>query len=686
MMNSKIHKTYSAAQMSRFGVPALFGVVYLTLSFLLRVTLLLSSWSASKIDFWELGQIFLVGTFYDGIFCIYFSVFFSFLLLILPDSLYRSKFYKYTTLFFMFLLLYGTYFVTFAEWLFWKEFNTRFNFIAIDYLVYTDEVINNIYESYPLIPIFLGIFVASAITLAMLKPALDRILQVEEKFANRLAFTASIFTLALCSSLFVGQSLRELSDNNYSNELGSNGPYQFVAAFRNNSLDYKTFYPQGDKTQLSKYLKEMVGKKSDQGGFFDISREVVPTKKNDNLNVILISVESLSAEFFTRFGQKEGLTPFMDQLVKKGLLFTNFYATGTRTDRGLESITLSVPPTPGRSLVKRPDNAKMYNLGKVFKDNGYDVAFLYGGRGFFDNMNVFFSGNGYRTVDQTDLKADEITFKNAWGVADEDIYRKAISEANASYAAGIPFFYHIMTTSNHRPYTYPEGKIDIPSGTGRSGAVKYTDYALRQLITSAEKQNWYKDTVFVIVADHCAAVAGRAELPVARYHIPLLIYSPGHIDAQIVNKLSGQIDIAPTLLALLGINYESHFFGQDILSDSFQEKALISNYQRLGLFKDNKLTVLAPVKKMSVIKDPLHNEQSIPADPKDDNVQEAMALYKGADFILAKRLNRWEEGAANTLRRPRAGTVSLAKLTPTGSGLGVWRQGDHLPLSFLPFE
>ncbi|MBU0664743.1 MAG: LTA synthase family protein [Proteobacteria bacterium] len=638
-----MRKIYAAVKNSRFGMLALFGIVYMAISTLLRIVLLISSWEVSKTTFGGLGQIFFIGTFYDVVFCIYVSVFFSFLLLFLPQALYRSKVYKYTTFLFAFLLLYGAYCVTFAEWLFWNEFNTRFNFISIDYLMYTDEVARNVYESYPVLPIFVGLFLASALTFAMLKPALVGILQVREKFSGRLTFAASIFTLALCSYLFVGQSLRGLSDNNYINELGSNGPYQFVAAFRNNTLDYKTFYPQGSEAELSRRLKESVGKKNNEGALFDISRDVVPTKNTEKLNVILISVESLSAEFLTRFGQKEDITPFMDQMFEKGLFFTNFYATGTRTTRGLESITLSLPPTPGRSLVKRPDNAKIYNLGKVFKDNGYDVAFLYGGRGFFDNMNAFFSGNGYRTVDQSDLNADEITFENAWGVADEDIYRRAIAEANVSYAAGKPFFYHIMTTSNHRPYTYPEGKIDIPSGTGRSGGVKYTDYALRQLITSSEKQKWYNDTVFVIVADHCAAVAGRAELPVERYHIPLLIYSPGHINAQTVNKLSGQIDIAPTLLALLGIRYESHFFGQDILSDTFQERALISNYQRLGVYENDELTILAPVKQMTVIKDPLHNEQSIPADPKNGNVLETMALYQGADFILKRRLNRWKE-------------------------------------------
>jgi phosphoglycerol transferase MdoB-like AlkP superfamily enzyme len=660
------HKLYAAAINSRFSLLALFGVTYLSISTLLRLFLFISTAGVNGTagnTFLGLSQIFLVGAFYDGIFCIYCSLFFSFILLVLPNSIFGSRIFKYVTFFFVILILYALYFATFAEWLFWNEFNTRFNFIAVDYLIYTDEVIRNIYESYPVVLIFAVIFLISITTFIVIRPALIRLLQVKEKFKARFSLTVSVFTLALCSYLFVGQSWRELSDNNYINDLGSNGPYQLFAAFRNNTLDYKTFYTQGNEVELSRRLKEMVGKEKNADGLFDISKEIIPAKgkKNEKLNVILISVESLSAEFLTRFGQKENITPFMDQLFEKGLLFTNFYATGTRTTRGLESITLSIPPTPGRSMVKRPDNAKIDNLGKVLKDNGYDVAFLYGGHGFFDNMSAFFSGNGYRIVDQTDLKDEEITFKNAWGVADEDIYRRAITEANTSYATGKPFFFHIMTISNHRPYTYPEGKIDIPSGTGRFGAVKYTDYALRQLIASAEKQKWFRDTVFVIVADHCAGSAGRAELPVERYHIPLFIYSPAHIQAQMVNKLSSQIDIAPTLLSLLGVHYKSHFFGQNILSDTFQERALISNYQRLGLYENDTLTILAPVKKMNEIHAPLANEQSIPADPQSGNALETMALYQGADFILKNRLNRWEEGRKDNPRKELFGISAVTK-------------------------
>ena len=109
-------------------------------------------------------------------------------------------------------------------------------------------------------------------------------------------------------------------------------------------------------------------------GTYDIDRYINAQEPAKKLNVMLITVESLSAKFLSRFGQKHDITPFMDEWFKQGLLFTNFYATGTRTTRGLEAITLSIPPTPGRSIVKRPDNRGVFTLGKVFKDSGYDTA------------------------------------------------------------------------------------------------------------------------------------------------------------------------------------------------------------------------------------------------------------------------------------------------------------------------
>ncbi|MDD5412613.1 MAG: LTA synthase family protein [Methylobacter sp.] len=538
------------------------------------------------------------------------------------------------------------FFIELSEWTFWDEFGVRFNFIAVDYLIYTHEVVSNIIESYPLGWLLSGILIITLITFLLVRKALSHTFNANESFSTRLKIAGALLLLPVISYAVVGPSWYQFSNNTYLNELAANGPYQFFSAFRNNELDYRHFYKIGDDRQLSSVIKKQLGAEGASNadeGLYNIKRMIKPTGEEKRLNVILITVESLSAEYLATFGNKENITPFMDKWFKEGLLFTNFYATGTRTIRGLESLTLSIPPTPGQAIVKRPDNGKLFSLGRVLQQKGYDTAFLYGGRGYFDNMNAFYSGNGYRIVDQTDFTKDEMTFTNAWGVSDDIIFNRTVKEADKDYQNNKPFFFQIMTTSNHRPFTYPDGKIDLPSGSGREGAVKYTDYAIHEFIEQAKTKPWFNDTVFVMVADHCAGSARKIELPVDKYHIPLFIYSPKHVPAVRNDIVSSQIDVAPTVLGLLNISYESQFYGRDIMQMHKDEgRALISNYQKLGLFKDNKLVYLSPQQKIDVIDDPLGAHKQLDMDAAAALVTENMAYYQSADYIWSHRLSRYQ--------------------------------------------
>ncbi|WP_249037233.1 LTA synthase family protein [Desulfobacter hydrogenophilus] len=613
----------------------------------MRLVLLIRAWpfidDFSSAWFYIFGQ----GVIYDIAFTSYFYIPFVLFFLVLPNKWLSSKIFRYLTQAGLFLVLYGVGFCMVAEWYFWSEFGVRFNFISVDYLVYRREVADNILQSYPVFYILPLLFVLTAILFFFIRPVVLTPLLLKEPFKKRAGIAGLLLMLPLLSFFMLNQSQRQLSDNNYVNELASNGPYQLFAAFRNNQLDYRQFYATGNDHDLSIRLKSLVQDNSTPNDkAYNIDRYIEAQGHPQKLNVILITVESLSAEYLTRFGQNNNITPFMDNWFKQGLLFTNFYATGTRTTRGLEAITLSIPPTPGRSIVKRPDNRRMYSLGKVFKHLGYDTAFLYGGRGFFDNMNTFFSGNGYRIVDQPRLNTSEITFKNAWGVCDEDLYNRTIREANRSYKAQKPFFFHIMTTSNHQPFTFPEGKIDLApgegkGGSGRFGGVKYTDYALSQLMKQAKNQPWFKDTVFVVVADHCAGSAGKVGLPVKKYHIPMFVYSPKYIRARQVDTLSSQIDLAPTLLALLNISYESFFFGKDILSSDFKDRALIANYQKLGLLNKEELLFLSPGKRINRMGLDQENPVLEKVSKEYPGIKDLMAYYQGADYVFIHRLNRW---------------------------------------------
>ncbi|MGZ5623286.1 MAG: LTA synthase family protein [Methylobacter sp.] len=628
---------------SRFSIVLLFLLINLTTFALLRVALLIKQLPDIDSPVYQIALAFLIGLVHDLAFFSYLLIPFVFYLLVLPNRIYQSKIHKTIAISVFIACLYGLFFIEVSEWTFWDEFGVRFNFIAVDYLIYTHEVVNNIIESYPLGKLLSGILVVTVMCFLFVRKALFNTFNANEAFLPRLKMSGALLLLPAISYAAVGSSWYQFSTNTYLNELAANGPYQFFAAFRNNELDYRRFYKTGDDQQLSGVIKKQLGVEQASGPLYDIKHWVKPAGEEKRLNIVLITVESLSAEFLGTFGNKEHITPFMDEWFKQGLLFTNFYATGTRTIRGLESLTLSIPPIPGQAIVKRPDNGSLFSFGSVLQQKGYDTVFLYGGRGYFDNMNAFYSGNGYRIVDQTDFTEEEMTFTNAWGVSDDIIFNRTLKEADKDFQDNKPFFFQIMTTSNHRPFTYPAGKIDLPSGSGRKGAVKYTDFAIHQFIEQAKTKPWFDNTIFVMVADHCAGSARKIELPVDEYHIPLFIYAPKHVPAARNDILSSQIDVAPTVLGLLNSHYESWFYGHDIMQMHKNEgRALISNYQKLGLFKNNRLVYLSPQQKVDLVDDPLGAHKPLDKDADVPLLTENMAYYQSADYIWSHRLSRYQ--------------------------------------------
>lgn len=632
----------NAFSRSRFSIVWLFLLINLITFAALRAALLSKQWLDIDSPFYPIVLAFVIGIVHDLAFFSYLLIPFVLYLLVMPNRIYRSKIHKMISFGVFFVCLYGLFFIEVSEWMFWDEFGVRFNFIAVDYLIYTHEVVSNIIESYPLGWLLSGILIVTMICFLLARQALSQTFNAEEPFLSRLKVAGALLVLPAVSYGAVGATWYQFSNNTYLNELAANGPYQFFSAFRNNELDYRHFYMVGDDRQLSNVVKAQLDAKGGTEDLYNIKHMIKPAGEEKRLNVILITVESLSADFLGAFGNNENITPYMDEWFKEGLLFTNFYATGTRTIRGLEALTLSIPPTPGQAIVKRPDNGHLFSVGRVFQQKGYDTAFLYGGRGYFDNMNAFYSSNGYRIVDQTDFTPEEVTFTNAWGVSDDIIFNRTLKEADKDFQNNRPFFFQIMTTSNHRPFTFPEGKIDLPSGS-RQGAVKYTDFAIHQFIEQAKTKPWFDNTVFVVVADHCAGSARKTELPVDKYHIPLFIYSPKHVPAKKNDVLSSQIDVAPTVLGLLNTSYESWFYGRDITRMSKEQgRAFISNYQKLGLFKDNKLVYLSPRQKVDVVDDPLGAH--IPLDMKAaaSLVTEDMAYYQSADYIWSHRLSRYQ--------------------------------------------
>lgn len=622
---------------ARFRLIGILFLIMTTASMITRAVLLVKSLPSLELTLPLLFKIFSVGLFFDTVTFSYTLIPFALAIVIIPNKFHNTRISYYLSQTFFFLFTFAMLFNGVAEYIFFDEFATRFNFIAVDYLIYTTEVVRNIQESYPVGMIISALLLLTLIPFMPISRAVKRNYRSDTTLRKRAAFSSGLLLLPVISFFAVNLSLSEISPNNYANELAGNGLYGFVSAFRNNELEFNRYYVTRGKDSVMAKLRSFLGSNDKNG----ITRKISSSEVQKHYNIILVCVESLSAEYLGAFGNKKGMTPYLDRLAKESLFFTHLYATGTRTVRGLEAIILSMPPLPGTAIVKRPGNEQFLSFGEIMKQHGYDNHFIYGGRGYFDNMNYFFANNGFATIDQTDFKKEEISFKNAWGVCDEDLFDKTIKQASLSYKAKKPFFSFVMTTSNHRPYTYPEGKIDIPSGTGRDGAVKYCDYAIGKLIEKSRKEPWFKNTIFVIVADHCAGSARKLALPIKNYEIPLVIYAPEILKAQKIDRMISQIDIAPTLLGLLQMKYESRFFGRDVFNEnSGPERAFIATYQKLGYIEDDKLLVLSPRKKSEFYRF-IRNDGKTTVTPIDEQLlQNGLAWYQGSATVYKERLNR----------------------------------------------
>ena len=643
-MPEKIASRFQKIFQYRFGPVLLMALLIMGVSSLTRIVLIIYSFTELDNSFFAIIGALLSGLFYDLMVASFFVLPLAMYCWLMKDSLYRKRWQKPVLYFFFILAIIIIVFNAIAEFVFWDEFKSRFNFIAVDYLVYTNEVMNNIIESYNMPLVIGGLLIAGALLFWPIRKLADASLFSSMRFLQRSKIFFMYLLIPIAGYLFVSNSFKNISNNRYVNELGGNGMYEFGHAFWHNELDYKIFYATKTDTASFMMMQTLLSEKNapyTTNNLFSIERSIQPDSAEKKLNIVLISVESLSATYLQHFGNTENITPVLDSLIAKSLFFEHFFASGTRTVRGLEALSLAIPPTPGQSIVKRmPTRKDMFTIGNVLKSKGYDTRFIYGGNAFFDNMGAFFGNNGYTIIDQSDIPKKNIHHETAWGVADEDLFTQAITEMDRSYAAGKLFFHHIMTVSNHRPYTYPEGRIDIPpSRQIRQGAVKYTDWAIGKFLQDAKTKPWFNQTIFVIVADHCAKVAGKTEVPVMDYHIPCWIYAPQIIQPRIEDRLVGQIDLDPTILGLLNLSYKTEFYGYDVLKlEKGRERLFMGTYQNVAYARNNKMVVLSPQQKIEMFQVDFTSGKETKIPLEDSLVNEAIAYYQTASYLFTHNL------------------------------------------------
>jgi len=486
-----------------------------------------------------------------------------------------------------------------SEGVFFSEFDGRFNFVAVDYLIYPSEVVTNIWESYPTAWVLGAIALTGAGVVYALRRRLSASIEGITRGGQRLAVGAAYLSLLGITSSLVSPNLARVSDDRALNEIASNGYYAFWKAFTGEGTSYESLYATRNTSATLPRIRRLLSEAhAPAAGFTPLTtmRRVSSTRPPRRLNVVVVLEESLGSQFIgaLHHDTTQSLTPHFDSLAAEGTLLTRAYSTGNRTIRALEATTLSLPPLPGVSVVRRPESVNLFTLPAVLRARGYATEFIYGGRAMFDGMGAYMRHNGMEhVIEQKDFPSGGFT--TAWGVADEAIFDKALAEMDTLHATGRPFYTLVLSVSNHRPYTYPAGHIAAnPSERKRANAVQYADWALGRFMREARTHAFFDSTVFVLMGDHGPRVYGAAEIPLPSYSVPILLYAPRIITGGVrVNALASSMDVPPTVLGLLGGSYESKFFGRDLLSTERRTGlAVMTHNNEIAMMRGDRVAVL----------------------------------------------------------------------------------------------
>jgi len=544
----------------------------------------------------------------DLLFLSYFCFLPALLLLILPDFIINKigQFFRWYFVIVMFYMV----FMELATIPFINEYDMRPNRLFIEYLQYPHEVIGMLTKGF-LAPLIIVSVLSVISAFLLIKLTKNWFIKTNTKYIYKLILLpVVIVVLLVCARSSTSKhpadpSTAAFSSDHLVNDLAISSGYSlyYAAYTMKDEKDAGKMYGQMN------YEKALFTVKSDMhiaDSLFvndpnsPLLHKQIPLKTRKRpYNLVILLQESLGAEFVGALGGLP-LTPNVDSLAKQGQLFTRLYSTGTRSVRGIESTVAGFPPTPSRSVVKLGySQTNFYTIAELLKNIGYDTSFIYGGMATFDNMGSFFTGNGFeRIIDGDDY--ENYIFKGDWGVCDEDLYRKA-DETFKSYGDK-PFFSLVFSTSNHTPYEFPDGKIKLydKKKNTRNNAVKYADYSIGYFFNLAKKSNYYKNTIFVIVADHDTRTYGKMIVPIRKFHIPAIIIGPD-VPKGTYNKICSQIDMPPTALDYMGIENENPMPGRDLCQfpDSIPGRAILQFYKINAFLEDNKVLIMQPGKKIS---------------------------------------------------------------------------------------
>jgi phosphoglycerol transferase MdoB-like AlkP superfamily enzyme len=494
-----------------------------------------------------------------------------------------------------------------ASFGFLDEYDSRPNRLFLEYLHKSDELTATILKAYPLLVVVAALGVGAVAWFAWRIGG--RLVREHEGWsARRRLVLAPLLLLILFGAARGGvahaanRSAANFSNSHLANELVPNGLYTIACAALDMRMERSAAELYGDlpRDEVIARVRRWAG--IEPGACPDPALPVfhqpppVPRLARPR-NLVILLEESLGAQFVQRLGGLH-VTPHLEELSQQGLWFDHMYATGTRTVRGLEGVVCGFPPSPSSSVVKLGlSQGSFFTMAQLLAQRGYACDFLYGGTNEFDNMQTFLLSNGFQNaITQADF-ADP-AFLATWGVSDEDLVRRA----NETFVAhgDKPFFALVLSTSNHTPFEFPDGRIELYDAekATRNNSVKYADYAIGLLFELARKEAYFENTLWVVVADHDTRAPSDDLLPLEHFHIPALILGPG-VEPRVESRIASQIDLMPTALHLLGLAPAHPMPGRDLfaLAPDDPGRALLQYNLVNGFLAGDRLVVHQPYDK-----------------------------------------------------------------------------------------
>ncbi len=520
--------------------------------------------------------------------------------------------WRYFTLVWLVISITLIVFLEMASFGFIAEYDVRPNRLFIEYLKYPKEVMPMLWNGFR-VHVFLGLG-ALLITVYMMIKFVTPWQKQENQLVNLrywLALPMVIILVAFSIRSTTGHrpanpAMFAMTNDNMVNSVILNSTYSVFYAIYNLKHEGQSSKAYGKMTpeEIIQEVESSRVTQQDNRSFLNnpefptLSLQQPSRQREKPLNIVIILEESLGATFVESLGGVP-VTPELEKLKQDGWWFENLYATGTRSVRGIEAVVAGFLPTQAQSVVKLSLSQKNFTtLASILGSKGYTTEFIYGGESHFDNMRSFFLGNGFQHIIEQKDYVNPI-FEGSWGASDEDVFNRMHEQLTMHHASGKPFFTLAFSSSNHSPFEFPDGRIELYDAekATENNAVKYADYAIGEFFKKAKASDYYKDTLFLVVADHDIRVRGEDLVPVKNFHIPGVILG-ADLTAKSIKTVASQIDLPTTLLSLAGIEAKTPMIGRDLSSepDDLAGRAMMQYKDNYAWMEGQALVVLRPEK------------------------------------------------------------------------------------------